>query len=221
MSTNPPPQHRTRRTPPTWVCNATVPPDGKTDKRGNKAHVSGNREGGGGAGEERGSETREGRERGRSRSAESKRCYLRLFFEGGVALQSEERLPRVGQCTGRWLVGRTRDLADSSKTWRSYMHIRRPWGNSQPPKDQRIRVEIALWSTAAKKSGKWYRGVVEAAERFMVRWHQGGQQEEWKETRPRNRGRGGTRRGVRETAGDENSEETAGRQGGKAPRQLQ
>ena len=74
------------------------------------------------------------------------------------------------------------------------------------------------------KAGKWYRGVLEAAERFVVKWHedeadlsrqhraiavggaqgngkrgdnrrsgrkldqgreQGGQQEEWKETRPR------------------------------------
>ena len=29
-----------------------------------------------------------------------------------------------------------------------------------------------LWSTAAKKAEKWYRGVLEAAERFMVRWHE-------------------------------------------------
>ena len=28
-----------------------------------------------------------------------------------------------------------------------------------------------LWHTAAKKGGKWYRGVVEAAEWFMTRWH--------------------------------------------------
>ena len=34
-------------------------------------------------------------------------------------------------------------------------------------------VEIALWSTAAaKKAGKWYRGILEAAERFIVRWHE-------------------------------------------------
>ena len=28
-----------------------------------------------------------------------------------------------------------------------------------------------LWPTAAKKGGKWYRGVVEAAECFMTRWY--------------------------------------------------
>ena len=33
-------------------------------------------------------------------------------------------------------------------------------------------VVTALWSTAAKKAGKWYRGILEAAERFMVRWHE-------------------------------------------------
>ena len=27
---------------------------------------------------------------------------------------------------------------------------------------------------AAKKAGKWYRGVLEAAERFMARWHEDG-----------------------------------------------
>ena len=32
-------------------------------------------------------------------------------------------------------------------------------------------VETAVWTVAAKKAGKWYRGVLEAAERFMVRWH--------------------------------------------------
>ena len=31
-------------------------------------------------------------------------------------------------------------------------------------------VETALWPTSAKKAGKWYRGVLEAAERFMVRY---------------------------------------------------
>ena len=34
-------------------------------------------------------------------------------------------------------------------------------------------VETALWSTAAIKSGEVvYRGILEATERFMVRWHE-------------------------------------------------
>ena len=32
-------------------------------------------------------------------------------------------------------------------------------------------VETVLWPTAAKKGGKWYRGVVVAAECLMARWH--------------------------------------------------
>ena len=32
-------------------------------------------------------------------------------------------------------------------------------------------VETVLWPTVAKKGGKRYRGVVEAAECFQVRWH--------------------------------------------------
>ena len=86
-------------------------------------------------------------------------------------------------------------------------------------------VETALWSTAAKKAGEWYRGVLEAAERFMVRWHEdeaqltrqcrafavggvhgnggrGGQQEECKETDHGNAGRGGNMTSRRETAVD-------------------
>ena len=35
-----------------------------------------------------------------------------------------------------------------------------------------FEVEAALWSIAAKKAGKWYRGILEAAKRFMVKWHE-------------------------------------------------
>ena len=36
----------------------------------------------------------------------------------------------------------------------------------------RFGVEAEVWTVAAKKAGKWYRGVLEAAERFMVKWHE-------------------------------------------------
>ena len=39
-------------------------------------------------------------------------------------------------------------------------------------------VETVLWSTAARKGGKWYRGVVEAAECFM-RWHMDEAESSW------------------------------------------
>ena len=40
-------------------------------------------------------------------------------------------------------------------------------------------VETMLWSTAATKDGKWYRGVVEAAECFMARWHRDEAESSW------------------------------------------
>ena len=41
-------------------------------------------------------------------------------------------------------------------------------------------VETVLWPRAAKKSGKWYyRGVVDAADRFMTRWHKGEAEKSW------------------------------------------
>ena len=33
-------------------------------------------------------------------------------------------------------------------------------------------VEAEVWTVAAKKASKWYRGVLEAAERFMDKWHE-------------------------------------------------
>ena len=40
-------------------------------------------------------------------------------------------------------------------------------------------VETVLWPTAAKKGGKWYRGVVEAAQCFMTRWHRDEVESRW------------------------------------------
>ena len=39
-------------------------------------------------------------------------------------------------------------------------------------------VKTVLWPTAAK-GGKWYRGVVEAAECFMTRWHRDEAESSW------------------------------------------
>ena len=33
-------------------------------------------------------------------------------------------------------------------------------------------VETAVWTITTRKVGKWYRGVLEAAEGFMVKWHE-------------------------------------------------
>ena len=41
------------------------------------------------------------------------------------------------------------------------------------------QLETVLWPTAANKGGKWYRGVVEAAECFMTRWHREEAESSW------------------------------------------
>ena len=62
-------------------------------------------------------------------------------------------------------------------------------------------VETVLWPRAAKKSGKWYRGVVDAADRFMKRGRGG---EELATPRSRGTPRAATR-GKRGDAGGEGS----------------
>ena len=59
-------------------------------------------------------------------------------------------------------------------------------------------VETVLWPTAAKKGGKWYRGVVEAAECFMTRWHRDEAESSW----------------LRHAADDANSDDKGRRRGG-------
>ena len=61
-------------------------------------------------------------------------------------------------------------------------------------------VDTVLWPRAAKKSGNWHRGIVDAADRFMTRWHRDEVEKSWqrltaKDTKSSNQrkleGRGG------------------------------
>ena len=78
-------------------------------------------------------------------------------------------------------------------------------------------VETAVWTLAAKKAGKWYRGVLEAAERFMVMWHK----DEADASRKRHASAAGGAQGSgngggnsrKEIAVDESTKETADLQG--------
>ena len=61
-------------------------------------------------------------------------------------------------------------------------------------------VETVLWPTAAK-GGKWYRGVVEAAECFMTRWHRDEAESSWlrhatEDAKSDDKGRGWGKRGA-------------------------
>ena len=66
-------------------------------------------------------------------------------------------------------------------------------------------VETALWSTADKITGKRYRGILEAGERFMVWWHEA--ETELSRQRRASSGGGvqGNGRGEEETGGVVNS----------------
>ena len=73
-------------------------------------------------------------------------------------------------------MGRTRDQTDQKITGPNVE--RATSGSFKPPKGPRkaplsllFGVETVFWPRAAKKSEKWYRGIVKAAECFMARCH--------------------------------------------------
>ena len=96
----------------------------------------------------------------------------RLFFEGAMVWQNKGRLPSrmmsaqtaggknpgSGGPPNNWLSTLRDDLAVFRSTEGSAEYFPRQFG-----------FESALWVHAAKKAGKWHRGVLEAAERFMAR----------------------------------------------------
>ena len=75
----------------------------------------------------------------------------------------------------RCVVGRIRDQADQKSTEPNFLvddlRVFRATEGSTEKIPLFFGAETVLWPTAAKKGGKWYRGVVEAAECFMTRWH--------------------------------------------------
>ena len=99
----------------------------------------------------------------------------RLFFAGAVARQSKEQLPsRVMFRTtaGGENPSHGRQCKTCNRCIVEDLREFRPTEGSTENSPVMLGVETALWSTATKKAGKWYRGVLEVAERFMVRWHE-------------------------------------------------
>ena len=117
-------------------------------------------------------------------------------------------------------MGKTRDLADTSHSFIvEDLGEFRDIDASREHSPWVFGVETALWSTAARKARKWYRGGLEAAERF--KWYDdeahlsrqrrasaaggaqenaGGNRRSGRKTDQGNGGRGGNRRSRRETA---------------------
>ena len=87
-------------------------------------------------------------------------------FAGAVIRQSKERVPsRV--MFGTMAGGENPRLGRRFKTWyrcivEDLREFRATEGSTEHSPSVHV-IEAALWSTAAKKAGKWYRGVLEAA----------------------------------------------------------
>ena len=159
------------------------------------------------------------------------------FFAGAVARQSKARILSRGMFG--MMAGGVNPKPDAQfKTWhRCIVKDSREFRATEESTEHsplEFGVETALWSTAAKKPGKWYRRVLEAAERFMVRWDEdeaqlsshrresavgdaqlnggrGGNRRSGRKPNQGNTGRGGNRRSRRETAVDESRNDMADR----------
>ena len=107
----------------------------------------------------------------------------RLLFAGGVQRTHHERPTRrvmFGTMAGGENPGpgrpekkRAQYLVDNLRVFRATE------GCTESSPSSVFGVETLLWPTAAKKGGKWYRGVVEAAECFMTRWHRDEAESSW------------------------------------------
>ena len=90
-----------------------------------------------------------------------------LLFAGGVQRTHNERLTMAGgenPGPGRPEKNWAQCLVDDLRVFRAIK-------GSTESVPLVFGVETMLWPTAAKKGGRWYRGVVEAAKCFMTRWH--------------------------------------------------
>ena len=102
-----------------------------------------------------------------------KRC---LFFAGAVQWTSNERL---NQCvmfatmTGGVNPGRGRPEKNWAQCLVDDIRVFEATEGSTDSSPLLFGVETVLWPRAAKKGGSWHRGVVDAADRFMTRWHRG------------------------------------------------
>ena len=110
-----------------------------------------------------------------SKSIETTIRKRRLFFAGGVARQSKDQLPR-GVMPGTIDGGENPRSGGRCKAWQrciveDHREFRAMEGSTEVA-SLVLEVETALLSTGGEKAGKWYRGILEAVERFMVSRHE-------------------------------------------------
>ena len=94
----------------------------------------------------------------------------RLSFAGAVARQNQGRLPRRVML-GNMTAGEDRRPGGKRKSWHIYLFDLNAFDATKGSTEHSkliFRVEAEVWTVAAKKAGKWYRGVLEAAAGFMA-----------------------------------------------------
>ena len=98
----------------------------------------------------------------------------RLLFSGVVQRTTSERLTRrvmFGTIPGGENSGQGRPEKNWAQCLADDLRVFLPTEESTDSSPPLFGVEMLLWPRAAKKSGKCYLGVVEAADYFMARWH--------------------------------------------------
>ena len=76
---------------------------------------------------------------------------------------------------GKMTAGESRRPAGQLKSWHRCLLDLKAFDATKGFTQQSklvFGVEAEVWTVAAKKAGKWYRGILEAEERFMAKWHE-------------------------------------------------
>ena len=106
----------------------------------------------------------------------------RLLFAGAVRRTINERLAHrfmFGTMGGEENPGLCRPGKNWAQCLTDDIRVVQATEGSTGTSPLLVGVETVPWPRAAKKSGNWYRMVVDAADRFMARWHSGEAEKSW------------------------------------------
>ena len=105
----------------------------------------------------------------------------RLLFAGAVQRTTNEQLAHrvmFGTMAGGVNRGRGRPENNWARCLVDDIRVFEATEGSTDSSPLLFKVETVLWPRAAKKSGNWHRGI-DAAGRFMTRWHRGEAEKSW------------------------------------------
>ena len=98
----------------------------------------------------------------------------RLFFAAAMVRQNKGRSPNqtmYAQRAGGANPGPRGPPNNWLRTLKDHLAVLRSTEGYTEDSTRQFGVETALWVQAAQEAGKRYRGILEAAGRFMARWH--------------------------------------------------